>query len=99
MKMDNQEEVIHNQNNKKLQDKKSTNMLLAAFVMFIFPIIAITLGAYLGACIGEATNSSATIFQIIGGLLGVIIAGIGIKLFDKASKVDGKAEKIYWDDL
>jgi positive regulator of sigma E activity len=99
MKIENQEEVIHNQNNKKVQGKKSTNMLLAAFVMFIFPIIAVILGAYLGACIGEAMNSSSIVFQIIGGILGVIVAGIGIKLFDKASKVDEKAEKIYWDDL
>ena len=99
MKINDQKEVIQNKNSNVAQGKKSTNILLAAFMMFIFPIIAIFLGAFLGACIGEAVNGSIIVFQIVGGVVGLILAGIVIKLFDKSSRMDEKAEKIYWDDL
>lgn len=97
MSTNDQKEVT--QNNNGVQGKKSPNILLGAFMMFIFPLIAIFLGVFLGAIIGETVNGSILTFQIVGGIAGLILAGIGIKLFDKSSKMHGKAEKIYWDDL
>lgn len=97
MNINDQKEVM--QNNNKVQGNKSLNMLVAAFMMFIVPLIAIFLGAFLGFYIGEAVNGSVIVFQIAGGIVGFILAGIGIKIFDKSSKMDEKAEKIYWDDL
>ena len=99
MNVNDQKEILANKNNNGIQVKKSPNILLGAFMMFIFPLIAIFLGVFLGACIGEAVNSSIITFQIVGGIVGLILAGIGIKLFDKSSKMHGKSEKIYWDDL
>ena len=97
MNVNDQKEVI--QNNNGVQSKKSPNILLGAFMMFIFPLIAIFLGVFLGAFIGGAVNGSILTFQIVGGIVGLILAGIGIKLFDRSSKMHGKTEKIYWDDL
>lgn len=97
MNTNDQKEVI--QNNNGAHGKKSPNILLGAFMMFIFPLIAIFLGAFLGACIGEAVNGTVIVFQIVGGIIGLVLAGIGIKLFDRSSKMHGKTEKIYWDDL
>lgn len=86
-------------NNKSVQGKKNTNMLVAAFIMFVFPIIAIFLGVFIGECIGKAVNVSILTSQIVGGIMGFILAGVVIKLFDKFSKSDEKIEKIHWDDL
>lgn len=87
------------QNNSGVEGKKSPNILLGAFMMFIFPLLAIFLGVFLGAWIGESVNGSILTFQIIGGIVGLILAGIVIKIFDRSSKMHGKTEKIYWDDL
>jgi Positive regulator of sigma E activity len=97
MNTNDQKEVT--QNNNGVEGKKSPNILLGAFMMFVFPLIAIFLGVCLGDIIGESVNGSIMTFQIAGGIVGLILAGIGIKLFDRSSKMRGKTEKIYWDDL
>lgn len=99
MKTNDQKETLENKKNNGMQGNKRPNILLGAFMMFIFPLIAIFLGVFLGACIGEKVNGSLLTFQISGGIMGLILAGIGIKLFDRSAKMHGKAEKIYWDDL
>jgi positive regulator of sigma E activity len=98
MNTNDQKEVTQN-NNGAEKGKKSPNILLGAFMMFIFPLIAIFFGVCLGAIIGESVNGSIMTFQVAGGIVGLILAGIGIKLFDRSSKMHGKTEKIYWDDL
>ena len=79
--------------------KKNTNMLLAAFMLFILPIISVILGVLIGTYIGKNIGASIKVSQAIGGIVGFVIAIIIIKLFDKSAKVDEKAEKIYWEDL
>lgn len=98
MKINDEKEILENNNN-RVEGKKSPNILLAAFMMFIFPLIAIFSGVFLGTYIGEAVNGSVIAFQTVGGIVGLILAGFVIKLFDKSSKMKEKAEKIYWDDL
>lgn len=96
----NGEKEINNKNiSSSVSGEKSTNMLLAAFMMFIFPIIAVFFGAFIGGNIGQVIEFSSTISQIAGGILGFILSAIIIKLFDKASRVDKNAKKIEWDDL
>lgn len=95
-----QQKEINSKNNEKIvQSKKGTNMILAAFMIFILPIIIIFFGVFIGGSIGEAVNGAVIIFQIIGGVIGIVIAGIIVKIFDKFSKIDKNAEKIHWDDL
>ena len=64
MKTNDQKEILENKNNNGMQGNKSPNILLGAFMMFIFPLIAIFLGVFLGACIGEKVNGSLLTFQI-----------------------------------
>lgn len=78
---------------------KPTNMLLAAFMLFILPIILIVIGVFLGAYAGKHIGISIQTSQIVGGIIGFILAIIIIKLFDRSSVVDDKQEKIHWDDL
>ncbi len=95
-----QQKEISRKNNEKIEpSKKNTSMILAAFIIFILPIIIIFVGAFIGGSIGEAVNGSVIIFQIIGGIIGLVIAGIIVKIFDKFSKIDKNSEKIHWDDL
>lgn len=99
MENKNKDDYMNKDNNTNLPNKKDTNMLLAAFIIFIFPMIAIFIGAIIGRCIANATNILATIPEIIGGLAGFVLAAIIIKVFDRTSKINGKIEKIHWDDL
>jgi putative Mn2+ efflux pump MntP len=83
----------------KTTSTKTTNMLLAAFMLFIFPIILTVIGVFLGAYAGKHIGLSIQTSQIIGGVIGFILAIIITKLFDRSSVVDAKQEKIHWDDL
>ena len=99
MKMDELKEIKDDNISKSVSSKKNTNMLLGAFMIFIFPIISIFLGVFIGRCIGEISEISIIASQIIGGVTGIMVSAIAIKLFDKSSKAVRNAEKIYWDDL
>jgi F0F1-type ATP synthase assembly protein I len=99
MKIEPQKENINENNNKSISSKKNTNMLLGAFMIFIFPIAAIFFGVFIGGYIGIFFKASIIISRIIGGILGFVLSAIIIKLFDKYAKVDENADKIHWDDL
>ncbi|BCZ45977.1 hypothetical protein psyc5s11_20440 [Clostridium gelidum] len=85
--------------NKSGSKRESTNMLMAAFMIFIFPIICIFLGVFIGGYIGKSIEASIEISQILGGVVAFALSMIIIKLFDKYSKIDENTVKIYWDDL
>ncbi|MBU3160838.1 SoxR reducing system RseC family protein [Clostridium frigoris] len=78
---------------------KKTNMLLASFVLFVFPIMAVVIGVFLGQYIGKFIGSPIQVSRIFGGIIGLIIAIILIELFDKSAAIDEKNERIYWEDL
>ncbi|MVX63302.1 Fis family transcriptional regulator [Clostridium chromiireducens] len=99
MNIDNKKEKTDEKNNKIRLKRKKTNMLLAAFMIFIFPIIAIFVGAFIGSYIGNFIEVSTKTSEIIGGVIGFVLSAVIIKLFDKHSKIDENLEKIYWDDL
>lgn len=99
MKMDELKEIKDDNISKSAASKKNTNMLLGAFMIFIFPIITIFVGVFIGGYIGEVSKISIIASQIVGGVIGLVISAIAIKLFDKSSKAVKNAEKIYWDDL
>lgn len=83
---------------KKIKDKKN-NMVLASFMLFVFPILAVFIGVFLGQYIGYLLVVPIRISQIFGGIVGFVIAIFLIKLFDRSAIVDDKEEKIDWDDL
>lgn len=80
-------------------NEKKTNMLLACFVLFIFPIILVVIGVVLGQYIGKSIGTSIQISRVFGGIIGLGLSIILIKVYDKSAVVDAKEEKIHWDDM
>jgi positive regulator of sigma E activity len=98
MKTQYEKEMINKINNGS-NSEKNTNMLMAAFMFFIFPIIATFIGVLAGGYIGGFMGVSIEIAQIIGGIVAFVLSVVIIKLFDKFIKVDENAKKIEWDDM
>ncbi|MBI6873017.1 SoxR reducing system RseC family protein [Clostridium aciditolerans] len=69
---------------------KETNMLKAAFIVYIMPLIAIFLGAIAGTWLGEKAGQSIRMFQIGGGIVAFILSVIYVKIFDKSTRSDKK---------
>lgn len=69
---------------------KETNMLKAAFVVYIMPLIAMFLGAVAGSWLGEKTGQSIRVFQIVGAILAFMLSIVYIKIFDKSTQSDKK---------
>jgi len=80
-------------------EEKKTNMLLASFMLFVFPIIIVVVGVVLGQYIGKFIGAPIQISRVCGGIIGFIVAIVIIKLFDKSAAIDAKEETIYWEDL
>lgn len=87
------------ENNKEKTPLKKTNMLLASFVLFVFPIVAVFIGVFLGQYAGKLIGAPIQISRIFGGIIAFVLAIVLIKLFDKHAVIDVKEEKIYWEDL
>ena len=83
---------------KTIKNKK-TNMLLACFMLFVFPIMSVFIGVFLGQYIASLLGAPIQIFRICGGIIAFALAFVLIKLFDKSAVVDDEEEKIDWDDL
>lgn len=98
MKTQYEKEIINKINNGS-HSAKGTDMLIAAFMFFIFPIIGTFLGVLAGGYIGKIMGAYIKTSQIIGGILAFILSVAIIKLFDKSIKVDENAKKIEWDDM
>ena len=61
---------------------KETSAFMATFVCFVLPLIVGFSGVMLGRLVGQAVHRSSSAFEIIGGIIGLIIAIGYIKLFD-----------------
>jgi sigma-E factor negative regulatory protein RseC len=64
-------------------EMKETNMLMAAFVVYIVPLIAILVGIIVGQAVALKFGYFVQGFQIAGGILAFIISIINIKIFEK----------------
>ena len=69
---------------------KETNMLKAAFVVYIMPLIAMFLGAVAGFWLGEKIGKPTVMFQIGGGILAFMLSIVYVKIFDKSAHGDKK---------
>jgi sigma-E factor negative regulatory protein RseC len=67
---------------------KQANMLRAAFVVYMLPLIAIFIGAMVGNWVAAKIGQSATLFQVCGAVIGVILSVLYIKFFDKSASND-----------
>jgi sigma-E factor negative regulatory protein RseC len=73
---------------------KETNMLMAAFVVYIVPLIAVSLGVFVGQVIAKKFGFSVKGFQIGGGILTFVLSIINIKMFDKFAHNNDKMQPV-----
>lgn len=69
---------------------KETNTIMAAFIVFIFPIMSVFLGATLGWLVGEKTGHNIQFYETTGGILLFILSLLYIKLFNNSIIVSEK---------
>ncbi|MEN6326601.1 MAG: SoxR reducing system RseC family protein [Syntrophomonas sp.] len=67
-----------------LIDKKETNMLLAAFTIFVLPLLAVGLGIFLGYYLSFRLMISAKLLMILGGLIFGLAAVFIIRRVDQS---------------
>ncbi|NMM61342.1 SoxR reducing system RseC family protein [Clostridium sp. P21] len=73
---------------------KEVNMLKAAFVVYILPLVSVFIGAVIGGFIAEKSGHGSVPFQVVGGILAFIVSIIYIKFFDKAANKDENMKPI-----
>ncbi len=71
---------------------KEVNMLKAAFIVYILPLIAVFFGAMTGGIVAERLGSEVLWWQIAGGVLAFILSVAYIKYFDHAARTDIKMQ-------
>ena len=98
MKTQYEKEII-NENNNGSHSEENTNMLVAAFMFFIFPIIVTFLGVLVAGYIGGLMEVSIGVSQIIGGIVAFALSTVIIKLFDKSITANKNSKKIDWDHM
>jgi len=73
---------------------KDTNMLMAAFVVYIVPLIAVVIGVLVGQVIAKMFGYNPWGFQIGGGIITFILSMINIKKFDKFAHSNEKMQPV-----
>ncbi|AJG99650.1 siderophore-interacting protein [Clostridium beijerinckii] len=73
---------------------KETNVLRAAFIVFILPLIALFIGVMLGGFIGQYIGVNKFMFQVIGGGVIFALSIVIVKHFDKASAANEKSKPV-----
>lgn len=67
---------------------KDTNMLKAAFIVYLLPLILIFIGVQAGLLFTRLNNESASIFGVIGGVIAFIISIAFIAYYEKMSRTN-----------
>lgn len=67
-----------------LIDRKETNMLLAAFTIFVLPLLAVGLGVFLGYYLSFRLMISAKLLMILGGAVFGLAAVFIIRRLDQS---------------
>ncbi|MBP2625959.1 MAG: positive regulator of sigma RseC/MucC [Firmicutes bacterium] len=70
------------------------NMLKAAFIVYILPLIAVFLGAYSGWKLAERVGSEPLWFQVAGGAMAFVLSVGYIKYFDSSARFDAKMQPV-----
>ncbi|MEL7660849.1 SoxR reducing system RseC family protein [Acetobacterium wieringae] len=65
---------------------QEANMLMAAFVVYILPLLALLVGAISGGILGNQLGQHVLVFQIGGGIVCFVIAVVYLKRYDRAVK-------------
>lgn len=70
------------------------NMLKAAFIVYILPLIAVFIGALLGGILAQKLGNESLWFQVTGGIVAFVLSVVYIKYFDSAARLDVKMQPI-----
>ncbi|ATW25904.1 SoxR reducing system RseC family protein [Candidatus Formimonas warabiya] len=73
---------------------KEVNMLKAAFIVYMLPLVAIFLGAWGGNWVSHHFGLPVLLLQITGGLLAFILSVIYIKFFDSAAHGNSQMQPV-----
>ncbi|MDF2634755.1 MAG: positive regulator of sigma RseC/MucC [Pelosinus sp.] len=71
---------------------REVNMLKAAFIVYILPLIAIFIGVVAGGNFAENSGYQPLGLQIMGGTVAFILSVVYIKFFDSAARSDVKMQ-------
>ena len=69
----------------------NTSMVIAAFVVYVLPIVVAAAGTAIGWFIANKFGLPLAPFQVGGGIIGFCLSLIIVKLYDKAIKKDTKS--------
>jgi len=70
------------------------NMLKAAFIVYILPLIAVGIGVLLGLRLAEHLGRDPLWFQVAGGALTFVLSVVYIKYFDSSARFDAKMQPV-----
>ncbi len=74
---------------------QEVNMLQAAFIVYMLPLVAIFLGAVAGWYAANRMGSQSVVtFQVIGGIIAFALSVLYIKIFDKSARNDVKMQPV-----
>ena len=65
---------------------QEANMLMAAFVVYILPLLALMVGAISGGILAKNLGQDVLAFQIGGGIMFFAVAVVYMKRYDRAVK-------------
>ncbi len=75
------------------------NMLKAAFIVYVLPLIAAFAGAVTGNWLADRLGYEAVWFQIGGGLIFFVVAILYIRFFDRSSRSNVKMQPVITEIL
>ena len=73
---------------------QETNMLQGAFIVYIMPLIAIAVGAFLGGIVANKIGQTVGLFRIVGGIIAFILSVVFIKLYDSSARKNEKMQPV-----
>lgn len=77
-----------------LVEVQEVNMLKAAFIVYMLPLLAILIGAVIGNVLAEKMGFSVILFQAAGGFMLFVLSVLYIKLFDSSARNDVKMQPV-----
>jgi sigma-E factor negative regulatory protein RseC len=73
---------------------QETNMLQAAFIVYIMPLVAILVGALAGGMLANKLGQTVSTFRIGGAIVAIVLSIIYVKLYDSSSRKNIKMQPI-----
>jgi sigma-E factor negative regulatory protein RseC len=70
------------------------NMLKAAFIVYILPIIFVSAGIYGGYMISQRIGMTSALLSAAGGVIAFILSVVIIKYYDKVSRQNTKTQPV-----